>query len=310
MKHNKKNKGFTLIELMVTVAIVATLGAISVTSYQNYVARSEISEGVVLAEGAKPLIAEYYAQHGTYPKSNADLGYAGAKGKYVSAVNVQGNTVIATMSDNASPRIAGTTVTLTLQNSTQTASIDNSVLDRLLGINSALASEGGWACTSTAQQRYLPNSCIHAEYDLSTGYYNNGFYAFEKSSNGMSFGAGSFNNAFVASDSLSDGNIRVFTIAQTWLNQENFDPRDYAGEKTYVDINNGLMADSAPSIDAFFDDGSKQLTFYTAQGVNFNLIQKTDGTFYVTDSSGNVQKGFVLSNSAKALAQKAGFNVV
>lgn len=84
-------KGFTLIELMIVVAIIAILAAIAIPAYQDYVVRSQVSEGMSLADGSKTAIAEYYSNYGSFPPSNASAGLASAasiNGKYVSAVNV------------------------------------------------------------------------------------------------------------------------------------------------------------------------------------------------------------------------------
>ena len=69
-------KGFTLIELMIVVAIIGILAAIAIPAYQNYTKRSHVSEGLSLAGGAKAAVTEYYASNGKWPTSNTEAGIA------------------------------------------------------------------------------------------------------------------------------------------------------------------------------------------------------------------------------------------
>lgn len=93
-------KGFTLIELMIVVAIIGILAAIALPAYQDYTARSQMSEAMTLASGAKGSVTEFYSDRGDWPTGNESAGLADATditGKYVDEVEVSDGVITATM---------------------------------------------------------------------------------------------------------------------------------------------------------------------------------------------------------------------
>ncbi|HEZ5554100.1 TPA: pilin [Neisseria meningitidis] len=113
---NTLQKGFTLIELMIVIAIVGILAAVALPAYQDYTARAQVSEAILLAEGQKSAVTEYYLNHGEWPGGNSSAGVASAsdiKGKYVQSVEVKNGVVTATMaSSNVNKEIKGKKLSL------------------------------------------------------------------------------------------------------------------------------------------------------------------------------------------------------
>ncbi|ENW5007858.1 pilin, partial [Neisseria gonorrhoeae] len=113
---NTLQKGFTLIELMIVIAIVGILAAVALPAYQDYTARAQVSEAILLAEGQKSAVTEYYLNNGEWPKDNTSAGVASAsdiKGKYVKSVTVANGVVTAQMkSDGVNKEIQGKRLSL------------------------------------------------------------------------------------------------------------------------------------------------------------------------------------------------------
>ncbi|EMT7175055.1 pilin [Neisseria gonorrhoeae] len=113
---NTLQKGFTLIELMIVIAIVGILAAVALPAYQDYTARAQVSEAILLAEGQKSAVTEYYLNHGKWPADNGAAGVASASkiiGKYVKEVKVENGVVTAEMaSSNVNKEIQGKKLSL------------------------------------------------------------------------------------------------------------------------------------------------------------------------------------------------------
>ena len=142
---SKQARGFTLIELMIVVAIIAILAAIAIPAYQNYLIRAQVTEGVSLSTGAKAAVWDFTANTGRYPPNNASAGLATSasiSGRYVSGVDVSNGLV-----------------TVAFQGPQANAAIKSQVL-----VLSPTTGEGSiqWTCSlphTTLQGQYLPSVC-------------------------------------------------------------------------------------------------------------------------------------------------------
>lgn len=106
----KKQQGFTLIELMIVVAIIGILAAIAIPAYQDYTIRAQVSEGLNLSGGAKAAVTEYFQDRGTMPSTNAIAGLADSdeiQGKYVDEVLVTDGVIGVRYGNSAHTVIAG-----------------------------------------------------------------------------------------------------------------------------------------------------------------------------------------------------------
>ena len=139
----RMQKGFTLIELMIVVAIVGILAAIALPAYQDYTIRARLSEGAAAAAACKTSVAEFTASTGALPTSTAQAGCSGtsAATQFVASTNVSGAGIVTVaMSSNTKlGGAAGGTLTLT---------------PSLGGSNTI----GTWTC-SGSPQRFMPGSC-------------------------------------------------------------------------------------------------------------------------------------------------------
>jgi type IV pilus assembly protein PilA len=150
-------KGFTLIELMIVVAIIGILAAIAIPAYQNYTIRAQVTEGLTIADGWKTAIAEYYANNGTWPAVANLSGTSVSQGKYESGVTViTGGQIQITYGVQANSKING--LILLLSPGTDS---NNDVIwvcgNAATPTGVTLTATAGGTLTATPQ--YLPSSC-------------------------------------------------------------------------------------------------------------------------------------------------------
>ena len=141
--NTRKQQGFTLIELMIVVAIIGILAAIALPAYQDYTARAQMSEAMSLASGARTAVTEYWQSTGGWPDNNAEAGLATAasiQGTYVLNVTVGGRTITANMRpDGVAAGIQSATLQL--------------VADQDAG------GSVQWECGGSAPAKFYPSSC-------------------------------------------------------------------------------------------------------------------------------------------------------
>jgi type IV pilus assembly protein PilA len=144
----KVQQGFTLIELMIVVAIIGILAAIAIPAYQDYTIRAQVSEGLNLSAGAKAAVTEFFQDQGVFPTSNLEAGIeapAAIIGKYVNSVTVTDPGIITVTYSSAgafsaNAAIDGASLTMTPVNNTGSV---------------------GWTCAAgaTLVPKWLPAAC-------------------------------------------------------------------------------------------------------------------------------------------------------
>ena len=137
-------KGFTLIELMIVIAIIGILAAIALPAYQDYTKRARVGEALSLAGGAKTAVTEFYSSNNSWPVDNAAAGLppaADIKGNTVDSVNAAGGKI--TVKVNAKVDSSSSANTLVLSPSASSGSVT-------------------WSCKTsetTINKKFLPSEC-------------------------------------------------------------------------------------------------------------------------------------------------------
>ncbi|HEX4893169.1 MAG TPA: pilin [Hyphomicrobiaceae bacterium] len=136
-------KGFTLIELMIVVAIIGILAAVAIPAYQDYIARSQVSEAVSLTAGGKTPLAEFFADKGIWPSTANDV-MGNTAGKYVSNITITGGAGVSTM--------------ITLTATMKSVGVNSAVQDKTLTLTTLDGKT--WDCMGgSIGSKYRPAAC-------------------------------------------------------------------------------------------------------------------------------------------------------
>ncbi len=169
---NKLQQGFTLIELMIVVAIIGILAAIAIPAYQDYTIRAQVSEGLSLAAAAKAAVAEDFLNEGEAPADRTDAGMTATasdtQGKYVDQVLVANGTILIQYGNEANQQIIGEDLGLTPYESGDLSVIwkcgaapipagSTGLMGASGGGNTAVLDNGSLAVAGFLQ--YLPSAC-------------------------------------------------------------------------------------------------------------------------------------------------------
>ena len=152
-------KGFTLIELMIVVAIIGILAAIAIPAYQNYTIRAQVTEGLNLADGWKTAIAEYYANYGTWPGTGNLTGTSTSSSKYVSSINVVAGTIEITYGNQVNAKVSGSTLFLQPYTDGNNDVIWQCGTGAIPTGSVTAGSTGASASSTSVSAQYLPVSC-------------------------------------------------------------------------------------------------------------------------------------------------------
>ncbi len=137
----KKNQaGFTLIELMIVVAIVAILAAVAIPAYQDYIVRSKVSEVSATAGACKTSVSEYYATNNGFPANATAAGCSTQASQYVSGLSVASTGIIQVTATSATGPFSGSYIQLSPTAASTT------------GITA-------WTCTTNGDKKYAPATC-------------------------------------------------------------------------------------------------------------------------------------------------------
>jgi type IV pilus assembly protein PilA len=160
----KIQAGFTLIELMIVIAIIGILAAIAIPAYQDYVIRSQVTEGLSMAGAAKASVAEYMANKGSWPANNDEAGIGAntdIKGKYVSQIDIANGGITVTYGGDVNAKIAGATLGLTPGSSANGDVVwkcgRSAFASGAIGAGTSTATDG--TTSATLLNKYLPSSC-------------------------------------------------------------------------------------------------------------------------------------------------------
>ena len=161
----QNQKGFTLIELMIVIAIIAILAAIALPAYNNYTARSQVSEAVSLAASFKTPVGLFVTEEGVCP-TKSDEGFTGLEGtpdsvgQYVQSIDFSSDSgkciITANMASTANAKVKTGNIVLTSSVIAVSSTSNDPAESTTTSSGNGIAK---WSCTSTISDEFLPKSC-------------------------------------------------------------------------------------------------------------------------------------------------------